>query len=135
LIAIRSAHPRGFIFNVGPIQTTGIVTRLSVEQSVAAQFQPSLNKVIYATPFGDNVGTLTVEVVLNTECGSSQDSASQFLSHYASTRFSPDNTERADLIIGQKAFTGYAVAFNLTASSDTGNTVQGVLKFVAWMTL
>jgi hypothetical protein len=135
MVAIRSDHPRGLIFNVGDVQNIGVVTRLSVDQSVAAQFQPSLNKTIYATPFGDNIGTLTINCILNTPCDETQNQAGKFIENYQKTRFSPDNAQQADLIVGDKAFTGYAVGFTLDASSDNGHTIQGVLKFVAWMTL
>lgn len=135
MVAIRSNHPRGLIFDVGNVQNIGIVTRLSIDQSVAAQFQPSLNKTIYATPFGDNIGTLTLNCILNTACDAEQDQAGNFIDNYQATRFSPDNAQQADLIVGGKAFTGYAVGFQLDASSDNGHTIQGVLRFVAWMAL
>ncbi len=136
LLAIRSDHPRGLIFNLGSIQTTGIVTSLSVDGSVAAQFQPSLNRTVYLTPFGDNVGSLDINMILNSSCtDTAGDTPSLFLDSYEQSRLSPSNPTPANLIIGRKAFTGYAIAFKLTASSENGHIIQGQLKFAAWMSL
>lgn len=134
LVAIRSDHPRGLIFDVGPIQQTGIVTGLSIAQEVAAQFQPSLDRVIYAMPFGDAVGTLTVNMLLNSPCNGSEDNTSDFLAQYETSRFSPDNSTPVDLVVGASAYTGFMVGFQLMADSNQGHTVQATARFVAWMT-
>lgn len=136
LVAIKSDHPRGLIFDLGSVQATGVVTSLSVDGSVAAQFQPSLNRTVYLTPFGDNIGSMDVNMVLNSSCTDSEgDTPSKFLDNYEQSRLSPSNPQPANLIIGRKAFTGYAIGFKLSGSSDNGHIIQGQLRFAAWMSL
>jgi hypothetical protein len=135
LVAFKSDSPQSLIFDLGAIQATGVVMNLTIDGSVAAQFQPSLDGTVYMTPFGDNVGNLTVSLLLNSRCHSGTDSASDFLDVYQSIRLSPDNPVPSNLIIGRKSFTGYATGFTLSASSESGQMVHGQLKFAAWMSL
>ncbi len=124
------------MFNLGSVQQTGIVTSLSIDGSVAAQFQPSLNGAVYVTPFGDNIGSMDVNMILNSSCEDSDgDTPSKFLDNYAQNRLNPSNPTPANLVIGRKAFTGYAIGFRLLANSENGHIIQGQLKFAAWMSL
>ena len=136
LVAIPTDQPQGIIFDFGPVQATGVVIGFALDGSVAAQFQPSLDGAVYITPFGDNVGNLVVDVLLNSQCtadGSvSQDTVSNFLNVYQTQRLSPTNPTPSVLIIGQKAFVGFAIAFTLNGSSENGSMIRGQLKFVAW---
>jgi hypothetical protein len=138
LVAIEANNPQGVIFDFGPVQTTGVVIGFNASGSVAAQFQPSLNGSVYVTPFGDNVGKMSIDLLLNSACSGSSDTlgpdnVSGFLQVYQNTRLSPDNPIPSTLIIGQQSFTGYAIGFQLTGSSDNGNMLRGQLEFVAWM--
>ncbi len=135
LLAIRSEHPRALIFDVGEVQQSGLVTGLEIDQSVSAQFQPSLDRVVYTTPFGDNIGGMTINMILNNECDDSDDNTSRFISYYEKARLSPDNAVPVDMIIGSKAFAGYAIGFRITGDSSQGHMMMAQLKFAAWLAL
>ncbi len=127
LLAIKSDTPKGLILDVGSVQRTGIVTGLSVDQSVSAQFQPSLDRTVYITGFGDNIGTMTINLILNNPCDESTDNTSAFFDNYLKNRLSPDNVVPADLIIGSKAFAGYAIGFGWRGDSNNGHQIVAEL--------
>jgi hypothetical protein len=137
MVAIPTNQPQGIIFDFGPVQTTGVVVSFVADGSVAAQFQPSLDGAVYVMPFGDNIGNMVIDVLLNSQCTSGgsapQDNVSNFLTVYQEQRLSQTNTDPIVLIIGQKAFVGFATGFTLTGSSENGNMIRGQLKFVSWM--
>lgn len=138
MVAIQANNPQGIIFDFGPVQTTGVVISFSADGSIAAQFQPSLDGSVYITPFGDNIGHMTVDVLLNAQCGATSnglgaDNVSKFLQVYEDTRLSPSNPVASSIVIGQQSFTGYAIGFKLNGSSENGSMLRGQLEFIAWM--
>jgi hypothetical protein len=139
LVAIKSHNPQAMALSIdlNGAQLHGVVTKLEVDQSVAAQFQASLDRAIYVVPFGDNIGTMLVSMILNSSCGDSggdsERGTDQLIQYYAEKRLSPTNPLPGQLTIGKKTFLGYVTGFKLSAASESGYLFAGTLQFAAWL--
>jgi hypothetical protein len=136
VIAARNQGPKGLLFSL-PSQDTlsGIVTRLSLSQQVAAQIQPSLNKTFYITSFGDQPGALEIGVLLNTSCDSGTNLVDQFISYYRDQRLTPDTASPSSMAIGSSTFLGYVTGFSVDGQSSSGHVINGTIRYVVWMAL
>lgn len=141
MVAIQSSSAQGILFQLAGFEATGVLIGLDTDGSVAAQFQPSLNQSVYITPFGDNVGTVSADLLLNDTCSSSGSSGpgsgqalSSFLSLYSDSRLSPTNPYPVQLFVGRSVFTGFAIKFQTHATSSEGTVIRGTITFAAWLT-
>ncbi len=135
VVAAKNSGPKGLLFSL-PNQDNmgGLVTRISVGQQVAAQMLPSLSGAFYITPFGDQVGTMNVGVILNTLCGKAV-GVDTFLRYYRDRRLTQESATPVTMAIGSSTFFGYVTGFQVEAESAGGHIIQGQLSFAAWMAL
>lgn len=139
LVVVAATNPKAIslYLDIGGAQANGVMTRLDVDQSVAYQAQPSLDRAVYVIPFGDNVGQMQIGLILNSSCGEDAGSADrgvdQFISYYEEKRLSPTNPVPGQLTVGKKTFLGYAVGFKLALASESGYLAQGTLQFISWL--
>ncbi len=136
VVAAKNHGPRGLLFslpNGGSLG--GVVTRLSASQQVAVQMVPSLDRAFYIMPFGDQAGSMSVGLMLNSLCDQTSGAVDSFLRYYRNQRLTPDNATPSTMAIGSSTFFGYALGFEMSAESQSGHVIHGTLSFVAWMAL
>jgi len=115
-----------------------LVSGVTIQQRTASQFQKSLDRSVYVTSFGDELASISLDVVLATAtCQTAAgDSASidGFLSDYKANRLTPDTTASALVTIGATAFRAFLVASNLTLSGMSGMpSYTGRMEYVGWL--
>ncbi len=136
LIAIATQTAKIMSFTLDSFEATGVLTSIQIQQGVAAQFQPSLDGVLYVTPFGDKLGTATAGFILNPELCGKGDSGrgiDSFMRTYAEKRLSPANVKPLRLTIGNTTYRGFAIGLRIDANADNGYMIRGTLDFVAWV--
>ncbi len=132
MVAMPSDNPRGFTFDLGFTTDTGVVVSLNSRQGVASQFQPSLDRVVYAVPFGDTMGQIQARLLVNPRCEGQQGGIDAIQLYYQNNRFMPNNSQPKSLVIGRTAYKGFILDFTLDASSEQGHIAYGTLSFATW---
>jgi hypothetical protein len=145
MIAIRtgSVAPIGVTFDGQPLQNMGLCTRLSVHQSVIAQFQNTFDSYIYITPFGDKPGEIAFTFIVNRECDGAQDVLNA-IDFYIRRRLLPthlsvqNNTlvwaQTAPIIVavGSLTMRGFVTGLDIDGTTENTVIIQATLRMTGW---
>jgi hypothetical protein len=129
-ITTQQAKPLVVIGSTGQA-VPGVVTDLKVDQSVAAQFQSSLDRAIYVVPFGDNMGNMEVSMLLNRGCDN-RERLDEFFRYYSDKRLGPKTLDPVTVTIGAQAFRAYLVGMSVSVSANDF-IYRGTATFAAWI--
>lgn len=134
LTAMNSQGAQSIRLNIAEFRSAGVLTGITVEHRVAAQFQPSLDNALYIIPFGDGVGRMTLELILNPmdpNCsGGREVGPDKFVEFYLKARLSPVNFAPAVLTLHNQQIKGFVTGMRMNLASTTSLTFQGAIDFV-----
>lgn len=115
---------------------TGLTTRVEVQQQVSAQFQVSLDRAVFAVPFGDAIGQMTVGLVHGLLCdtgtGQTVDTGERILDWYRRNKFQRGRLQPLTIAIGTSIYSGYILGLSLSAESSEGSMIRSTIQLAAW---
>lgn len=127
---------RGGASSGGRFENSGFVTAVELREKVLAQFQTTLDKSLFAIPFGDDVGMMSVGLVHGKVCGvngkETTDTVKAIQAWYSSNKFQSGRLNPLTLAIGENIYAGYLLEIALNAQSNEGTVVRSQLQFAAW---
>jgi hypothetical protein len=143
VVGLVTENPRPFLVLLaadaggGNPAFEGITTAANVEQSVAAQYQTSLDRTVYVTPFGDAPGTLSANFILNDTCDSNQagEQFDAFCRAYQNTKLSPDSATQGPLlfVLGRTAYVGFIAAYRVGITAESAQRlIQATIQAIVW---
>jgi hypothetical protein len=120
----------------GNFENSGFVTTVELREKVLAQFQTTLDKSLFAIPFGDDVGMMSVGLVHGKVCGingaESRDTVKSIQAWYGANKFQNRRLNPLILAIGENIYAGYLLEFAMNAQGHDGTVVRSQLQFAAW---
>jgi hypothetical protein len=120
----------------GKFENSGFVTTVELREKVLAQFQTTLDKSLFAIPFGDDVGMMSVGLVHGKVCGvngaETTDTVKAIQAWYGANKFQNGRLNPLTLAIGENVYAGYLLELALNAQAHEGTVVRSQLQFAAW---
>lgn len=143
VLAVDSNEAQSFTLSVDneasgdSFENSGFTTSFKLSQKVSAQFQVSLDRSLFAIPFGDDIGMMTVGLVHGLFCdgegGSTEtDTAQAIQDWYRRNKFQASRLDPIRLTVGESGYKGYVMAMDLSAEASQGSMVRSQLQLVAW---
>jgi hypothetical protein len=145
MVAIETDQAEGFRLSVGgddtasgSFSTTGFTTSFQMQQKVSAQFQVSLDRGLYAIPFGDDVGSMNVGLVHGILCdadrrGASTADTGQIMQNwYKRNKFQASRLSPITITVGESVYKGYVLGLAFAAEAAEGSVLRSQLQLAAW---
>lgn len=122
----------------GTFANSGFVTSVSVQDNVETQFQVTLDRALFAIPFGDAVGKMSLGLVHGKVCdvkGDTTDTVKAIQAWYNANKFQAKRLNPLTIAVGSNVYGGYLLGMTLEAQAHEGTAVRSQLQLVAWGTL
>lgn len=118
-------------------RNTGFTTSFRMQERVSAQFQLSLDRSLFAIPFGDDVGTMSVGLVHGLLCETSRgqasvDTSQAVMSWYNRNKFQASRLSPLRITVGSMVYAGYVLGLDLHAEASEGSIIRSQLQLAAW---
>ena len=143
VLAVESNEAQSFTLSVedeasgDTFENSGFTTSFQLTQKVSAQFQISLDRSLFAIPFGDDVGMMSVGLVHGLFCdgegGDTEiDTAQAIQDWYRRNKFQASRLDPIRLTVGESGYAGYVISMDLSAEAAQGSMVRSRLQLAAW---
>ena len=123
--------------NGGDFENSGFTTSFKMTQKISAQFQISLDRSLFAIPFGDDIGMMSVGLVHGLFCdgvgGTNEiDTGQAIQDWYRRNKFQASRLDPIQIAVGETNYAGYVMALDLGAEASQGSMIRSQLQLVAW---
>jgi hypothetical protein len=114
------------------LKELGLVTRIEVNQNVAAQFKITFGSNIYVVPFGDKPGDIAISFIANPECSSTSTGLSS-IEYYLRNRLRASTGSLQIVSVGDIVFVGSIVGCRIVGDAEQSSPmVKCQLLLKAW---